>query len=81
MDNFEGTNLVRWSTIMMAGQTMNLSDQILEGWPCQDFRVILEQEKQNHSCINDVISAYISDKILWKCVEILLKCNCVVGKP
>jgi hypothetical protein len=31
MDDFEGTNLVRWLTIMMVGQTMNLGDQMLEG--------------------------------------------------
>jgi hypothetical protein len=56
----------------MVGQTRNLGGQMLEGWPCQ---------KQNHTCICDVISAYIFDKILWKCVNMWLKCNCVVGKP
>jgi len=31
MDDFEGTSLVRWPTIIMVGQTMNLGDQMLEG--------------------------------------------------
>jgi len=46
MDNFECTNLVRWPAIMKAWQTINLGDQILEGWPCQDLRDIVKPENR-----------------------------------
>jgi hypothetical protein len=32
-------------------------------------------QKQNHTCVNDVISAYLIDEVIWKCVEMMLSAN------
>jgi hypothetical protein len=44
------------------------------------LRTYLNQ-KQNHTCVNDVSSACLIDDIIWKGVGMMLSANCVINKP
>ena len=37
--------------------------------------------KQNHSCVDDVNSAYLIDEIIWKGDGMMLSGNCVINEP
>ena len=38
-------------------------------------------QKQNHTYVDDVNSAYLIDEIIWKGGGMMLSANCVINKP
>jgi len=38
-------------------------------------------KKQNHTCVDDVNSAYLIDEIIWKDGGMMLSANCVINEP
>jgi hypothetical protein len=37
-------------------------------------------QKQNHTCVDDVNSAYLIDEIIWKGGGMILSANCVINE-
>jgi len=38
-------------------------------------------QKQNHTCVNDVNSAYLIDEIIWKGDGMMLSANYIINEP
>jgi hypothetical protein len=39
------------------------------------------KKKQNHTCVDDVNSAYVTDEIIWKGGGMMLSANYVINEP